>query len=60
MKTAGEDFKKIYMKKDINHAVRKEWKRLHDAEVRKGTSRERQMPSTPGTENYQDGVVIGR
>lgn len=48
------------MKKDINLAVRKEWKRLHDAEDRKGKSRERQMFSTPGTKNYQDGVVIDR
>ena len=28
LKTAGEDFKKIYVKKDIHPAVRKEWKRL--------------------------------
>ncbi|KAG0727601.1 hypothetical protein GWK47_034297 [Chionoecetes opilio] len=32
LKNAGEAFKKIYVKKDIHPAVRKEWKRLHDAE----------------------------
>ena len=32
LKTAGENFKMKYVKKDVHPAVRREWKRLHDAE----------------------------
>ena len=32
LKKAAENFKKIYVKKDIHPEVRKEWKRLHAAE----------------------------
>ena len=31
LKSAGEDFKSIYVKKDTHPAIRREWKRLFDA-----------------------------
>ncbi|KAG0730154.1 hypothetical protein GWK47_028854 [Chionoecetes opilio] len=62
LKTAGEAFKKIYVKKDIHPAVRKEWKRLHDAER---TEKERAGNvgcvihfNTWERKLYRDGVVI--
>ncbi|KAG0730190.1 Craniofacial development protein 2 [Chionoecetes opilio] len=62
LKTAGEAFNKIYVKKDIHPAMRKEWKRLHDAER---TEKERAGNvgcvihfNTRERKLYRDGVVI--
>lgn len=43
LKTAGENFARIYVKKDVHPSVRKEWKRLRDAETR-----ERERPENAG------------
>ena len=62
LKTTGEGFKKIYVKKDIHPAVKKEWKRLHDAE-----RMEKERPENVGCvihfntrerKLYRAGVVI--
>lgn len=62
LKTAGEAFKKIYVKKDVHPAVRKEWQRLHDV-----VKTERERPGNVGCvvnldtkerKVYRDGVVI--
>ena len=62
LKVAGGDYKKIYIKKDIHPAVRKEWKRLHDAER---TEKERAgnvgcviRLDTKERKLYRDDVVI--
>ncbi len=64
LKTAGEAFKSIYVKKDVHPAVRKEWKRLYDAKTN-----EENKPENEGTNItldarkrvlLRDGVVIDR
>lgn len=62
LKQAGREYEKIFIKKDVHPSIRKEWKRLHDAErAEKGRpensgcvirldTRERKL--------YRDGVVI--
>ena len=42
LKESREALKKIFVKKDIHPAVRKEWKRLHDAEAREKDKPENQ------------------
>ena len=62
LKDAGEVYKKIYIKKDVHPAVRKEWNRLREAE-----KLEKEKPVNSGVEIrldtrerklYRDGVVI--
>ena len=62
LKNAGENFKTIYVKKDLHSSVRAEWKRLRDAE-----EKEKQRPENAGCEIrfdarekklYRDNVVI--
>ena len=62
LKNAGENFNKIYVKKDLHPSVRMEWKRLRDAE-----EKEKQRPENAGCEIrfdarekklYRDNVVI--
>lgn len=43
LKTAGENYTRIYVKKDVHPSVRKEWKRLRDAEAR-----EKEKPENVG------------
>lgn len=43
LKTAGENYTRIYVKKDVLPSVRKEWKRLRDAEAR-----EKEKPENVG------------
>lgn len=40
LKEVGGDFSTIYIKKDLHPSVRKEWKRLHDAEKRENETPE--------------------
>lgn len=62
LKEAGGEYTKIYIKKDVHPSVRKEWKRLHDAE-----KAEKERPENTGCvihfntrerKLYRDGVVI--
>lgn len=62
LKTSGEKYSKIYVKKDVHPGVRKEWRRLREAE-----ERERERPENVGSEIrlntrerklYRDDVVI--
>ncbi|MPC74286.1 hypothetical protein E2C01_068643 [Portunus trituberculatus] len=62
LKTAGESFNRVYVKKDVHPSVRVEWKRLRDAE-----EKEKQRPENAGCEIrlntrekklYRDNVVI--
>ena len=62
LKNAGEDYKRIYIKKDVHPSIRKEWKRLYDAE-----RAEKERPENAGCvvrldarerKLYRDGVVI--
>lgn len=62
LKTAGEEYNKIYVKKDVHPAVRKEWQRLREAEAR-----EKERPENVGCDIrldtrqrklYRDGDVI--
>lgn len=64
LKNAGQEYKIIYLKKDIHPAIRKEWKRIRDAE-----RDEKQKPENQGStiqldfksrELRRDGVVIDR
>lgn len=43
LKTAGDNYTGIYVKKDVHPSVRKEWKRLRDAEAR-----EKERPENVG------------
>ena len=43
LKGAGDAFKRIYVKKDVHPSLRKEWKRLSDAETA-----ERRKPENAG------------
>lgn len=43
LKTAGENYARIFVKKDVHPSVRKEWKRLRDAEAR-----EKEKPENVG------------
>ncbi len=62
LKTAGESYSRIYVKKDVHPGVRKEWERLREAE-----RREKERPENVGCEVkldtrerklYRDGEVI--
>lgn len=62
LKTAGERYKKIFIKKDVHPTVREEWKRLRESE-----KRERERPENVGCnislnvrerKLYKDGIVI--
>lgn len=62
LKEAGENFKRIYVKKDVHPGVRREWKRLREAEAR-----EKERPENVGCvirldtrqrKLYRDDVVI--
>ena len=62
LKTSGDVYKKIYVKKDIHPAVRKEWQRLRDVE-----RTEKERPDNEGCvirldtrerKLYRDGQVI--
>ena len=62
LKSAGESYSRIYIKKDVHPGVRKEWERLREAE-----KREKERPESVGCEVkldtrerklYRDGVVI--
>lgn len=62
LKQVGGEFQKIYVKKDIHPSIRKEWKRLRDAE-----KREKERPENAGCvirldtrerKLYRDGEVI--
>lgn len=62
LKDAGEGFSRIYIKKDVHPSVRREWKRLRDAEAA-----ERSRPENAGSvirldtrerKLYRDGDVI--
>ncbi len=62
LKNAGEAYKKIFIKKDVHPSIRKEWKRLYDAE-----RAEKERPENAGCvvrldarerKLYRDGVVI--
>ena len=62
LKNAGGDYNRIYIKKDVHPSIRKEWKRLYDAE-----RAEKERPENAGCEVrldarerklYRDGVVI--
>lgn len=62
LKSAGDNFDKVYIKKDLHPSVRAEWKRLRDAE-----EKEKQRPENAGCEIrldtrekklYRDNVVI--
>lgn len=43
LKQAGGEFQKIYVKKDVHPSIRKEWKRLYDAE-----KQEKERPENAG------------
>lgn len=43
LKTAGENYRRIFVKKDVHPSVRKEWKRLREAEAR-----EKERPENVG------------
>ena len=45
LKSAGEAFRRVYVKKDLHPAVRREWKRLRDAETE-----EREKPENQGVD----------
>ena len=62
LKTAGEKFSRIYVKKDVHPGVRKEWQRLREAEAK-----EKERPENAGCDIrldtrqrklYRDGEVI--
>lgn len=62
LKSSGDAFKKIYVKKDVHPAVRKEWQRLRDVE-----KAERERPENAGCviylnarerKLYRDGDII--
>lgn len=62
LKTAEDNYKKIFIKKDVHPCVRKEWKRLRDVE-----KAEKERPENVGCainldtrerKLYKDGVVI--
>lgn len=62
LKTSGDTFKRIYVKKDVHPAVRREWQRLRDAE-----KVEKERPENAGCviylntrerKLYRDGCVI--
>lgn len=62
LKQAGRVYEKIFIKKDVHPSIRKEWKRLHDAE-----RTEKERPENVGCvihldrkerKLYRDGVVI--
>ena len=62
LKTAGEKFSRIYVKKDVYPGVRKEWQRLREAKVK-----EKERPDNAGCDIrldtrqrklYRDGEVI--
>ena len=62
LKTAGEKFSRIYVKKDVHPGVRKEWQRLREAEAK-----EKERPENAGCDIrldtrqrklYHDGEVI--
>ena len=64
LKNAGPAFRKIYVKKDMHPGIRREWKRLNDAEAA-----EKEKPTNRGCDiklDYKlrvitrDGVVIDR
>lgn len=64
LKSAGERYKKVFIKKDVHPSVREEWKRLREAE-----KRERERPENVGCnihlnvrerQLYKDGVVIDK
>lgn len=62
LKSAGERYKKVFIKKDVHPSVREEWKRLRESE-----KRERERPENVGCnislnvrerKLYKDGLVI--
>lgn len=62
LKTAGERYKRVFIKKDVHPSVREEWRRLKEAE-----KNERERPENVGCnislnvrerKLYKDGVVI--
>ena len=62
LKTAGEKYAKIYVKKDVHPGVRREWQRLREAETK-----EKERPENVGHDIrldtrqrklYRDGVII--
>ena len=62
LKTAGDNFRRIFIKKDVHPSVRKEWQRLREAE-----KTEKDRPENVGCvihlntrerKLYRDGVVI--
>ena len=50
LKTAGEKFSRIYVKKDVHPGVRKEWQRLREAEAK-----EKERPGNAGCDMIQTG-----
>lgn len=64
LKSAGERYKKVYIKKDVHPSVRDEWKRLREVE-----KNEKERPENVGCniylnvrerQVYKDGVVIDK
>ena len=62
LKTAGENYRGIFVKKDVHPSVRREWKRLREAEAK-----EKERPENVGCvirldtrqrKLYRDDVVI--
>ena len=62
LKQFGEDFRRIFVKKDIHPSIRSEWRRLHEAE-----RREKERPENAGCvirldarerKLFRDNVVI--
>lgn len=62
LKSAGERYKKVFIKKDLHPSVREEWRRLRESE-----KRERERPENQGCnislnvrerKLYKDGIVI--
>ena len=62
LKQAGREYEKIFIKKDVHPSIRKEWKRLHDAErAEKGRPENAGCVVRLDTKErklYRDGVVI--
>ena len=50
LKSAGEKFSRIYVKKDVHPGVRKEWQRLREAEAK-----EKERPENAGCDMIQTG-----
>lgn len=62
LKDAGENFRKIRVKKDVHPAIRREWKRLHEAEAAEKAKPENEGHTihfdTKNRHLTRDGVII--